>query len=299
MDNKAKRYNTGKLRYDLLPPFALEQVVEVYSRGAHKYTVYEDDQGNVVSGKDVPFDLAPKKVIDDGSDNWKKGLSWKSAMASVKRHIAAWEKGEDIDQDETMKTLHLANAAWGLLTLLEYYKIHPQGDDRDLKKMPKIGLDIDGVIADFVPHYLKYFKLDKTLPNHWNDPRFRNEKYWTSLANNKSFYLNIPILTPSSELLFEPACYVSARSIPKEWTQEWLDMNLYPKVPLYQIKHNESKVEVIKKANIDIFIDDNYANFEELNANGINCFLMSQSHNLKYKVGYKRINSPNDIMKWI
>ncbi len=38
VDGKGLRYSKGKLRYDLFPPEALEEIVRVYTRGAEKYT---------------------------------------------------------------------------------------------------------------------------------------------------------------------------------------------------------------------------------------------------------------------
>lgn len=110
--NKARRYNSGKLRYSLVPAFALSKVVEVYTKGAEKYTI-RDEEGN---------------IIDDGANNWRKGFDWMGMMDSVQRHIESWKQGEDIDPD--LQTLHLANAAWGLLSLIEFTQIYPEGDDR-------------------------------------------------------------------------------------------------------------------------------------------------------------------------
>lgn len=108
----ARRDNKGKLRYELLPSYALSKVVEVYTKGAEKYTIRDAD-GN---------------IIDDGANNWRKGLSWMSMIASVQRHIEAWKMGEDLDPE--LETEHLANAVWGLLGLIEYRMFFPEGDDR-------------------------------------------------------------------------------------------------------------------------------------------------------------------------
>ena len=57
----------------------------------------------------------------------------------------------------------------------------------------------------------------------------------------------------------------------------------------------KSKVDVLKEAGIDMFIDDRYENFVELNKNGICCFLMDMPHNRRYDVGYKRIYGFDDF----
>lgn len=275
--NKARRYNQGKLRYELLPEYALRDIVEVYTKGAHKYTIYNDDDS----------------IKDDGSNNWRKGLSWMSMLSSIERHIKAFKQGEDFDPD--LGTKHLANAAWGIMGLLEYYKIYPQGDDRShgYLNRPKIGLDIDEVLADWVGHWTKYHGQE--VPETWNFDRHIGDKF-KLLAEDKEFWLSIPIKTPPSEINFEPHCYITSRSIPKEWTEEWLDKNGFPTMPVYSVNFGESKIDVAKKSGIEIFVDDRYENFVELNNAGICTFLFDAPHNQRYDVGYRRIYSLKDLM---
>lgn len=296
---KAKRYNKGKPRYELLPPNALRKLVDVYTKGAHKYSVYENEKGEVIKGQDIPFEQITNlnlTLVEDGANNWKLGQNWTGSMASVKRHIAEWENGLDIDTDPSMGTYHLANAAWGLLSILEYYDIYPQGDDRNPLKfnIPKVGLDIDGVLAAFSEHYLSYLGLDQTPAKHWNDPRFRNEENWKKI-DNEEFWTTIPALIDAADLSFEPHCYITARSIPKEWTQKWLDKNGFPTAPLYSVGRGVSKIDTAKELKLDYFIDDSYRNYVELNKNGIFTYLMTRSHNEKYEVGHRRLNSLKNL----
>lgn len=37
MEQKGLRYNSGKTRYDLIEPFALEQLANVFTKGSEKY----------------------------------------------------------------------------------------------------------------------------------------------------------------------------------------------------------------------------------------------------------------------
>jgi hypothetical protein len=285
------------LRYELLPQFALKQLVEVYTKGAHKYTIYESPDGELVKGSDVPLETILSgdfKIYSDGADNWRKGLDWTSMMGSVKRHIAAWEQGEDIDSDPSMKTYHLANAAWGLFSLLEYYKIYPQGDDRNhhyLRQL-KIGLDIDEVLAGWVQHWTKYHGQE--VPETWNFDRDIKSKF-EALKDDKEFWLSIPVLTKPSEIHFEPHCYITSRSIPVEWTIEWLDKNGFPTMPVYSIGLNQSKVEVALKSGIDIYVDDRFENFVELNKAGVCTYLFDAPHNQRYNVGHKRIYKLSEL----
>jgi len=65
-------YDSDKLRYDLLPPFAIEKVVKILTLGAEKY--------------------AP--------GNWKYVEHWKERYtAALMRHLEAYRKGESIDPE--------------------------------------------------------------------------------------------------------------------------------------------------------------------------------------------------------
>src|ERR1700677_2479135 len=83
------RLNNGKLRYDLLEPYAIQELVKVFTKGAEKYSDF----------------------------NWLDGgMDYSKMLASLKRHIAAFELGEDIDQET--QCLHMAQAAWNALALV-------------------------------------------------------------------------------------------------------------------------------------------------------------------------------------
>jgi len=97
----AARFSKGKLRYDLLPPWALQEIVKVYTYGTIKYS----------------------------DDNWWKGLRWKKdVFGCILRHIWAWFKGEKFDVESGCH--HLAHAAWNCMTLMEYERNKIGIDDR-------------------------------------------------------------------------------------------------------------------------------------------------------------------------
>lgn len=268
MDSNKKteglRFNEGKIRHDLLPSFAVEQLASVLTKGAEKYA----------------------------ERNWELGMKWSNVMASLKRHISAFEKGEDYDPETGL--LHMAHVMCNASFLTEYYKIYPQGDDRPHKylRRPKIGLDIDEVLADWVGHWTKFHGQE--VPETWNFDRNIKEKF-DLLKDDKEFWLSIPVKTNPSDIHFEPHCYITSRSIPKEWTEEWLDKNGFPTMPVYSIGYGESKIEVAKKSGVEIFVDDRFENFVELNNAGICCYLFDALHNQRYDVGYKRIKSLSEL----
>lgn len=86
------KYDTGKPDFSLLPPDALEEVVRVYDFGVRKYA----------------------------RDNWRKGIKYSRIFGAIMRHLYAWWRCEDRDKESGLR--HLAQAAWGCFTLLEYTK---------------------------------------------------------------------------------------------------------------------------------------------------------------------------------
>jgi len=292
---KAKRYNKGKIRYELIPEFALKDVAEVYTKGAHKYSMYKKDNGDIIKGSEIPFkESFNYELIEDGSSNWRLGLPWMDMIASVERHIRSFKQGEDIDPD--LGTKHLANATWGLLGILEYYKIAPQFDNRELwykKPFKRVYLDLDGVCAAFEEHFLEYFDLPRHHPKDWNDPRFRDNIH--KITNNEEFWMSCPALIKGEELTYPITGYCTARDCSVDTVRAWLDKNDFPSGEIINVGPDQSKIEALK-SKCDVMVDDSIRNFVELNSNGIECYLMSRPHNMKYDVGYRRVNNIKEFI---
>jgi hypothetical protein len=99
-EDKGKKHDLGKTRYDLIPPVALEHLAQVYTFGAKKY----------------------------GDRNWEAGISWSRIFGAIMRHLWAFWRGEDLDHESKMP--HLAHAACGCFMLLTYLSTHKDCDDR-------------------------------------------------------------------------------------------------------------------------------------------------------------------------
>jgi len=92
-----RKYDQGKLRYDLMPAKVLEQVVDVLTYGANKYTTKDSD----------------------GADNWHKCPDPNNRYyAAAMRHIQAWRQGEILDKESGKP--HLAHAICCLTFILEF-----------------------------------------------------------------------------------------------------------------------------------------------------------------------------------
>lgn len=81
--------DTGKLRYDLVPPEAMEQFVAVLTYGAEKYS----------------------------SRNWEKGIKFSRVYAALQRHLSYFWSGYDTDGESNLPALaHAICCAMFLLT---------------------------------------------------------------------------------------------------------------------------------------------------------------------------------------
>ena len=85
------KYDEQKIRWDLLPMNALEEVAKVYTFGATKYEAW----------------------------NWRKGLAFSRCAAALMRHwFAWWWKGETVDKESGCH--HLASCTFYLLNFMCY-----------------------------------------------------------------------------------------------------------------------------------------------------------------------------------
>lgn len=274
------RYDKGKIRYDLMEPFAMEQLAMVFTKGAEKYE----------------------------ANNWLKGMPWSKMRASLGRHLAAYDKGEDFDYDPTCEDClagncknhtglyHIAQVVWNAMGILSYYKHFPQGDDRYKKPRKKIGLDIDEVICDWVNPWCKKFGLPRPTSWYFQKDILDHFDSMTKTGELSEFYLNLEPLIKASELPFEPFCYVTSRPVPTEITEQWLQKHGFPMKEVITVPPGTSKVQALKDAGVEVFVDDRYENYEELNRNGILCYLWDSPHNHRYDVGYKRIKSLKELL---
>lgn len=260
------RFNEGKVRHDLLEPFAINELAKVFTKGAEKYS----------------------------ENNWLNGMSWTKVLASLKRHLNEFEQGKDFD-DET-ELLHMAHVAWNAMALVSYYKYAPKYDDRFVNTKPKlkIGLDLDEILISWIDGYKeKYGYSDEHEFNSWYLhydilKRCKDEM-------DSTFYLNLKPKISPKDIPFEPHAYITSRNIDSKITQEWLYRNGFPCVPVYTVGLTESKSDVAKKIGIDLFVDDVYKNFIELNQAGVCCYLLDAPHNRRFNVGHKRIYSLKEL----
>ena len=99
-NNQAIKYDSEKIRVELLPYNALLEIAKVMTIGAKKY----------------------------GDNNWRKGMLWSRLYGACLRHLIAWYEGQD--KDEETGLLHLAHAGCCILFLITYQLLGLGTDNR-------------------------------------------------------------------------------------------------------------------------------------------------------------------------
>lgn len=96
----ADRFNTGKADLSLIPLATLEDEARVWEYGAKKYS----------------------------AGNWLRCANWNVPLASLLRHLSAWQSGEDFDPETGLS--HLGHISCNVRMLTYYAKHFPEGDNR-------------------------------------------------------------------------------------------------------------------------------------------------------------------------
>ena len=69
-----------------------------------------------------------QKVLVEGARNWELGYDWGKSFAAMQRHAWLFWNGEDIDPETGSH--HLTAVAWHAFAMLEWFRTHPELDDR-------------------------------------------------------------------------------------------------------------------------------------------------------------------------
>jgi hypothetical protein len=251
-DGKGLRYNKGKLEFGLIPVSSQEEYTKVLTYGAKKYTPY----------------------------NWKKGMSWTSVINSLERHLIEIKKGNDYDEETGL--LHSAHIMCNASFLTEYYKIYPQGDDRNFNFNKKIMINIEDILMDFTNYYMKKNKIDE-----WDFYNSDDLSFYSKFDEKN--ILEIPVKTKPQDLTFIPNYYVVSSNIDIELIKKWLKLNNFP--PSMVLKsYGKNLQNFIKKYNPDIIIEVNYNNYIKLSKDKYCCYLYNTFYNNRYNIlSHKKI----------
>lgn len=100
LTDSATKHDAEKIKMELLPPLALEEIAKVLTAGSKKYEPW----------------------------NWTKGFKWSRLVGSTLRHLMDWSRG--VDKDPETGISHLAHAACNLLFLIHFEVTKTGLDDR-------------------------------------------------------------------------------------------------------------------------------------------------------------------------
>ena len=98
--SEGKKFDQGKIPYELIPPAALEEVAKVLAMGRDKYTAW----------------------------NWSNGIAYTRLIGAILRHTFAYLGGQSKDEESGLS--HIAHVAVNCLFILHFEKYKPELDDR-------------------------------------------------------------------------------------------------------------------------------------------------------------------------
>ena len=98
------KFDDGKVRYDLIDSYALDELTKIYTFGSKKYA----------------------------DNNWRKGFKWGRIFGALMRHSWAFWRGEELDEESGLP--HMAHAAWCCFTLMNFSKFKIGEDDRIIQE---------------------------------------------------------------------------------------------------------------------------------------------------------------------
>lgn len=245
-------------RYDLIPAKAMSGIAKVFAQGVNN--------GHLEEG-------------------WKTE-NIKHLLNQLKKKLNDFEDMIDKDEDGLYNIDKVAAYA---MMIHDTLATNPHKDDRfdQISTIPRVALDVDDVVADFLGGFAEKTGLE--LNNYWACNYEIGDKL-KELMNDEDFWVNLKVKNFPN---FEPACYISSRSIPVEFTKKFIQKAGLPCAPVYHVPWNESKVEILKREKIDILVDDKVQNFLEATKAGIFCYLMNAPHNLHFDAKGRRIYDLN------
>lgn len=170
----------------------------------------------------------------------------------------------------------------------------------------KIGLDIDGVLANFLGGFIERAQergLAHHFPSHWklwtkhyDGDKAAFDKIWAEITEDRGFWKDLAPLCDPETITFPVSAYVTARPCPSEDSAWWLGFYGFPDAPVITVPYGSSKVEPLREAGVHLFIDDNVTNFEQINAAGhTKCLLWDTPVNAGHDAKGLRIRSFQEV----
>lgn len=122
------KHDQHKIRWDLVPYDAVNEIAKVLTFGAAKYE----------------------------ARNWENGMNWSRAFGALQRHLTRWFHGQD--KDKETRLTHLANAGCCLFFLLAW-ELRQVGTDDRPKLDPKLLEHMDN--TDFMENVFELLRQSR------------------------------------------------------------------------------------------------------------------------------------------
>lgn len=165
----------------------------------------------------------------------------------------------------------------------------------------KLGVDIDGVLANFGEAFLRHaarLNLNQGMPNRWEDISCwviggnNFHPAWDLLKHDENFWLDILPLEHSqigSDITVD--CFITARTVRSQISKQWLmqhrrTLKINTKVPpVFTVSHFTEKLKVIRERGLDVFVDDHIDTIIFLRQNGVEAYLYKNPHQRSHDCG--------------
>lgn len=149
----------------------------------------------------------------------------------------------------------------------------------------RIALDIDDVLAHFMQAYCDRFETDK-YPKRL-ESKIITRNVYHKLQYDRNFWLSLEVKHRPN---FIPELYCTKRINPKSYTKKWLEINNFPKRPVYQMVYQKGNKATMIKGRCDVLIDDSVSNVIKAMESGLPAILMNDKYNKDFDYPYRIYN---------
>lgn len=129
----------------------------------------------------------------------------------------------------------------------------------------KIGLDVDGVLANFELAMAKEFKRPHITSYGWDVQWITDLIH--KVEENEEFWENLPIISHPESITFDFDYYITAVPPKMKGARErWLKKNGFPDKPVIV---SDTKLITMRELGVDVLIDDKYSTMKEVQEAGL------------------------------
>ncbi len=192
----------------------------------------------------------------------------------------------------------------------------------DLPVRPRLGVDVDDVLADFISKHREVCQAlygkpaPDTIPVDWNFTNYgltgeEHRRIWLKIQATKDFWLKLgkkpgteglKWVRPVDADIFYITSRVPSRGLPIEiQTIKWIADNYNIDYPTVLCTDGLSKGAIVAALKLDAFVDDRDKNCLEVKAALPSCrvFMKTSGHNIQFDAsgsGLERCETFNDFL---